>query len=504
MVRTATYKPLLLTTTVRNPERFKIFLNILSDYEGKNLSEEVIYEVICILIKKGHYCPTKVSPLVKQKWKNEEDLTDEETFEIIKNNPQNHKEAGFPKGWPSRFDTWFSLGRRLGLIFYEYEEKIIFSESGKLLSEIEKSENELLVFANAFSKYQTNNPFSRVLNKFLPLSLLIKTIKKLKYISKSAGIAKHEIPILLSWQNNDADALCEKILSLRDKFGFQPSKEVIMAECATLLDDIVRDDNWVVDYTDDFIRKMRLTGLISLRGGGRFIDLNNNEIEAINYIEENYSKIKDFKDENDFFSYMGAVDQKLVSLLSINQSTYKTTSSKDLEKWSQYFSWETVKNELLKLARKAASSDDILKLIKGDLRLEFLVTLAIYKNVENIHIISNYLSDDEGLPTSVAPGGRPDIICNEEGTDILVEVTLLTGTQQHIRESFSIRRHLEAALENNEKSFAIMVSPKTNLDFLNHSEWIKHSYNLEVRASEIATFVEEIEDIDKLRELALS
>jgi len=35
----------------------------------------------------------------------------------------------------------------------------------------------------------------------------------------------------------------------------------------------------MVEYPDEFIRKMRLTGLISLRGGGRFIDINQNEIE---------------------------------------------------------------------------------------------------------------------------------------------------------------------------------------------------------------------------------
>ncbi len=47
----------------------------------------------------------------------------------------------------------------------------------------------------------------------------------------------------------------------------------------------------MVDYPDEFIRKMRLTGLISLRGGGRFIDINKNEQEKVDYILKNYSKI---------------------------------------------------------------------------------------------------------------------------------------------------------------------------------------------------------------------
>lgn len=36
------------------------------------------------------------------------------------------------------------------------------------------------------------------------------------------------------------------------------------------------------EYPDEFIRKMRLTGLISLRGAGRFIDINRMEDKKLN------------------------------------------------------------------------------------------------------------------------------------------------------------------------------------------------------------------------------
>lgn len=42
MARKNTYKPLLLTTTVRNPERYKILLNVLLTYNGKILTNEII------------------------------------------------------------------------------------------------------------------------------------------------------------------------------------------------------------------------------------------------------------------------------------------------------------------------------------------------------------------------------------------------------------------------------------------------------------------------------
>jgi hypothetical protein len=43
------------------------------------------------------------------------------------------------------------------------------------------------------------------------------------------------------------------------------------------------DDSILTDYPDDFIRKMRLTDLITIRGSGHFIDLNTKENNVIGY-----------------------------------------------------------------------------------------------------------------------------------------------------------------------------------------------------------------------------
>ena len=75
-------------------------------------------------------------------------------LKVFSDNPQSHKEAGFGKGWPSRFDTWFKIAKELGFVWYWQNEEIKFSESGKMLLDKEKPENELMVFANAFAKYQ--------------------------------------------------------------------------------------------------------------------------------------------------------------------------------------------------------------------------------------------------------------------------------------------------------------------------------------------------------------
>jgi len=502
--RQAEYKPLLFTTTMRNPERLKDFLTVLGEHDGEILTNEIIDKVAKILIQKGLYQPMKISQAVKNKWKNEIELSEAETERVFTDNPQSHKEAGFEKGWPSRFDTWFKIAKELGFVWYWPNEEIKFSESGKMLLDKEKPENELMVFANAFAKYQRQNPFRRVLNKNVPLILLIQTIKLLNDDSdyNGTGISRLEIPLLLCWQNDNAESLYREIKKLRKKYGYSPSNEVVLELCYSLLNETKRDDNSILgDYPDDFIRKMRLTGLFSLRGGGRFVDINTKEIATVNYILEKYSSYPEFKVEKEFFEYIGKVDHGLIATLSVFKAPAKATKA-ELEKWVNYYAWESIKNEMLNLAQKKSSDDDILKVIEQPLRLEFLTSLAILKKLPNVVVKPNFVSDDEGLPTSFASGGNPDIECLEDQDTILVEVTLLTGTQQHIRESFSVHRHLEEYVKNGTKSYSVFISPKSFIDTERYFSFIKKD-GLEVRISDIDKFVSNLETKLTLNEATL-
>jgi hypothetical protein len=368
----------------------------------------------------------------------------------------------------------------------------------------EKPENELMVFANAFAKYQRHNPFRRVLNRNVPLILLIQTIKFLNNdpTYNGTGISRLEIPLLLCWQNDNAEVLYREIKRLRKKYGYSPSNEVILRLCYNLLNETKRDDNSILgDYPDDFIRKMRLTGLITLRGGGRFIDINTKETATINYILKNYISYKEFSTDKDFFNYIGKIDNDLVASLSLYKAPTKTTK-KELEKWVKHYAWESIKTEMLNLAQKKSSKDDILKIIEQPLRLEFLTSLAILKKLPNVIVKPNFVSDDEGLPTSFASGGSPDIECLEDQDTVLVEVTLLTGTQQHIRESFSVHRHLEEYIKNSIKSYAVFISPKSFIDTKRYFNFIKKD-GLEVRISDIDKFISGLESKTTLNEASL-
>ena len=67
--RNAEYKPLLYTTTVRNPERIKYNLFVLKKFENQILTNELATAVVGELIKYGLYRPMKVSSNVKTIWK---------------------------------------------------------------------------------------------------------------------------------------------------------------------------------------------------------------------------------------------------------------------------------------------------------------------------------------------------------------------------------------------------------------------------------------------------
>jgi hypothetical protein len=55
-------------------------------------------------------------------------LSEPEVKSILDDNPQNHKEAGFNKGWSSRFATIFNFTKELGFVYFWQNKKIDFSK----------------------------------------------------------------------------------------------------------------------------------------------------------------------------------------------------------------------------------------------------------------------------------------------------------------------------------------------------------------------------------------
>lgn len=496
--RESEYKPLLFTTTVRNPERIKWFLNVLKIYKGKILTNELAEEIVGELIRNGLYQPLKLSSWIKEKIKNGELLTDEEVKKVLADNPQNHKEAGFNKGWASRFDTLFKISKELGFVYYRMNEKIEFSEIGLKFADNEHPEFEQQAFLNAFAKYQSNNPFRRVLNENVPLVLLLNVIKKINNDPEfnGLGIARLEIPLVLCWRDNDAEALYQRIKGIRSKFGYNPSWEVILDICDELTGgrhNSQKDVTIMQELPDEFVRKMRLTGLITIRGYGAFIDLNKKEIEKVDYVIEKYSHYEKYGSEREYFDYLAQIDPNLVKV-EVEYAIDLEEENKLLRKWVKHYSWKEIKEEILNFGKNNPSSkDEILKFIPSPLRLEFLTAIAVLTKYPEIKLIPNYISDDEGLPSGHAPGNNADIECYEEKKCTLLEVTLLNGSAQVAREMPPISRHLSEKKAIYEDSILFFIAPQIHQDTTKWSEFIKYKDNLDIFNFSINDFAEKLE-----------
>lgn len=484
------YKPLLYTTTMRNPGRLKYMLYVLNQFDGQILNDDLATVICGETIRYGLYRPMKKILSVQNKWASTSNgefseymLNNEEVKLMLRNNPQSHKEAGFARGWPSRFATIYDLTKELGLAYYWPGEPIIISPlahhllssftievdsaSGFVICEITHPEYEQQVFLQAMAKSQRMNPFVRVLNDNIPLILLLETIQKLNADPRQngCGMSRRELPLLIFWKDSNAEALYQRIVRLRREHGYDPSDEII---CDICINEIMEGSfkefetkSIMVDYPDEFIRKMRLTGLLSLRGAGRFIDINRNEREKVDYILSHYTNYQHFNDERSYFDYMAELDTNLIQITTHSPSG--TVSEKLLDNWLSVYNWAIIKKELTNLATKKNSTDNVLKLLAAPTRLEFLTALAIRSKMPGVRVVPNYSCDDEGLPTSTAGGNKGDIECYEQQYGVLVEVTMAMGRTQTMMEVWPIERHLDD-FQKRQKSQCIFVAPSIYAD----------------------------------------
>lgn len=505
------YKPLSFSTTMRNPARIAAFLNCILPYEGQILTSAVIHEVAANLIMEKLYYTEKYEMKIPKYKKiyNSDDLafTREQVEDIIKNSPQDHKEAGFAKGWDSRFDTWYKLPMEFGFVFYEMNRPIVISTTGHMLVDA-LNENPInndkiqKVFLNALMKYQTSNPFRKNANENAPLPLLLRVIKLLKddHEENDAGLFRSELSLVICWADNNADNLYRKIKEVRRKYGFTYGDEVIYDICLGLLG-VGEDkkkrfkiDQITGEAVDEFIRKMRITGVISLRGNGRFLDFNSFEIEKIDYILQHYSEYPAFATKQKYFEYMGAVDSNILAINEIAEIETNDIKAKTLNEWATQNSKDDIIKELQIVCGKGESKNPILRIIDKPTRFEFLTSIALKQHFETLKVCPNYHVDDEGIPTFTASGGLADIECFDTDNNPLVEVTLMTARTQAVNEMPAITRHLQEAIEKypDKVVFSLLVAPSIHADTKYMAEFSKYRHNVDILTCTIEEFIKNI------------
>lgn len=504
--RSTSYKILSFSTTMRNPQRIVDFLKALLPFENRILTHEIIMDIVSILISNKVYTPLYAQHNHKNILDSDENFTHEQAQEIIENSPQNHKEAGFNKGWDSRFDTWYKLPMEFGFCFYAMNEPLIISHTGHLLidaiNETPSNETKISnVFLNCLMKYQTNNPFRNTFNANIPLILLLNVMNQLKAICNDSKIAILEISFFLCWRNNDFIALTNYILDFRRTYpSFQYSSEVVYEKCLELLNSQnttrFKISQVCGESIDEYIRKMRITGIISLRGNGRFIDFNTFEMPKIHYIIKEYSQLQNFSNKKSYFEYMGEIDSHILEFKErVDRSTQNTLKLGTLNKFATQYTKEQIYKELIILNSKKSKSEDIIfKFIPEPTRFEFLTAIALKQNFNHLEVLPNYSIDDEGLPKSHASGNQPDILCKDSKTQSIVEVSLICGRGQVNNELLPITRHLKELIQSNKEvsslsHFAIFIAPKIFEDSKIYVDFIAYKENLLIKNFDITEFI---------------
>ena len=519
MERAKEYKPLSFSTTMRNPARITAFLNCILPYEGQILTNELIDHVAINLIRKKLYVPVIVTktPEWKSILNSDEEFDVQTAVEIKEQSPQQHKEAGFDKGWPSRFDTWYKLSMEFGFIYYEIGKQIIISQTGHMLidafNEVPANDSKIQnVFLNALMKYQTSNPFRKNANDNVPLVLLLQVIKLLKEDpdENDAGILRSELSLIICWPDNDAERLYHTIKDLRAQYGYNYSDEVIYDECLQLLGagedkkKRFKIEQITGEAVDEFIRKMRITGIISLRGNGRFLDFNQFEADKINYILENYSTYTRYTSKEEYFRYMGSIDAHILATTTIQEENINDVRTRTLNEWATNYDKQEIFNELLIVCSKRGESrNPVLRIIDKPTRFEFLTSIALKQNFDGLTVCPNYHVDDEGLPTFTASGGLADIECFDTDCNPLVEVTLITARTQATMEMPAITRHLQEAVTKypDKIVFSILVAPAIHADTKYMAGYSKYQYNVDILTYAIEEFIKDIAINERLVDL---
>ena len=520
--RNAERKPLSFSTTMRNPDRIGAHLSVLLPFEGMILTNNIIIKIIKSLFKNKIITSNYQKSIARYKnilTSEELTFTDNDLNDLIQNSAvglnQKHKEYGFDRGWPSRFATRYSFPQELGFIRYEIGKPLEISKTGHMLIDAYK-ENSINgqkiqnIMLNALMKYQTNNPFRKNANSNAPLPLLLNVLDLFKKDKKEngAGVSRQELSIFICWRDNNANALYEYIKDLRKRVGFNCSDEYIYERCLEILgaDDSQRNrfkmNQICGEAVDEYIRKMRSTGIISLRGNVRFIDFNKIEEEKIQYVIDNYSEYPTFTDKFQYYEYMGSIDNNILEIKQSSQIDLTDVRKQALYRYAKEYSQEKIFEELHKVCNKKNSTDNILKFINAPTRLEFLTSIALVQQFEGLDVNPNYSVDDEGLPTYTAGGGIADIECFDSKYNSYFEVTLMCGRQDQVNnEIVPIRRHLREALQKNPLSFSVFVAPVIHEDTVEVANLYKIRENLDILTFSINDFIKNIKQKQKVREL---
>lgn len=512
-------KPWSISTTVRNPERLKDFLRVLSLLDGQKFDRpnQIKYQVM--LIKERLYRPLRIPIEYKEIF---DDPTKPIPYQVA-------EEVFYYQDYqdpPMRGRQSVNPLNKLGFsIARESAGEIRITELGKLF--LNEEVDIGYVFLKSLIKLQFPNPWSDEFKKSEGFN--IRPFVAFLHLMKKAGgeLTKDEfclfVPTLINFE--DIDKYAEKIEEYRKLKGKQKEnfKIKFLEEFYELENIPAKKINNLVDYGDNAMRYFRLTKYFMIEKcalGDWKIKFERLRMQEINQLISKYNgSAIEFKSEEEYLSYLSDISQPVlpweedieklrkiaIDLMDdikkdfeknfniipkymvegyekIVKTNISSLNQQDLEKFidserKYRLSLIKIKEKML-LRKNIANLKEIVKSLKDKKILKDIepheFENIIFKIIsiinDEIEIKPNCVFDDEGNPISFAPGNKPDIEGFYDDFNVIYEVTLDTSRMQAFRESVPVMRHLREFEKkySDKPSYCMFIAPKIHEDTINY------------------------------------
>ena len=553
-------KPWSISTTVRNPERIRYFLKILTEIEGGiwNKSNQRKFQILLTQNKLYGYGNPQfyrgMSPENLALMDNPDKIDYKKAEKIL-------EVKEYVGGIEMRGRQSFNPIEKMGLAYLDESNKIRISEFGKLFLKEDYDLGD--IFFRSFIKLQFPNPTAEDFKKedgynikpFIGTLHLIYNLNKiiLKNKEKPVGLKRNEfnlfIPTLINYK--DISNYVKEIVHLRkllngknkkqqkiifEKYSFNFIKKFLNTRNKKDINKTIKN---LQEYGDNIIRYLRLTRFFYIRGGGFYIDIEprrNIEIEKI--IESDNASINKFETERDYLEYLSDISrpelpwdnkESLIKIIKlIEQEIYSLSGEKINKSSLERLDIKHLKSYIIELRIKRQEIQD--SIIRGEsqeigsiksyieqlktiyesankaLELEKLATLGLNALNDAIKIKPNYPVGDDNNPTFTAPAGKPDIECYYDSYNSICEVTMLKDRSQWYNEGQPVMRHLREfeEINQNKEVYCLFIAPNLHRDTIN-TFWnsIKYEYEGEkqkIIPLTIKQFIEILEVLLKCKE----
>lgn len=529
-----------VSTTIRNPERIRSFLQVLKLMEGETWTNDnqKRFQVLLIQYKIYGFGESQFHNTLtdeQNSWLDSDNVSYEQAENIL--DSKDYVGGGDMRGRQS-----FNPLEKMGLAYLDENSKIRITSFGNYFLQENYDLGE--VFFRSFIKWQYPNPDA---NKYKaiegydikPFVATLHLISKVNKICeergmKVKGVSRIEFAIFFVSLSNyqDIENTAQQLVDFRIEFESIKDRDKQKEFTETYFQNHFSNyESWhnAKEYTDNIIRYFRLTRYIYIRGNGWYIDIEpRRKVEINALLESDNASSLVFNSKEEYIQYIGnselpilpweksstlqevinnlreeleikynellklgislpvfpenIVQNAEINILKSHISSLREYRRILFEKETHFYSQSTENIEVY-----VETLSKIFQISTGrPVELERSVTLGLNALNDAIIIKPNYPVGDDNEPTFTAPANKPDIECFYENFNAICEVTLLTNRSQWYNEGQPVMRHIrdfEKAYSEKD-TYCLFIAPKLHRDTVN-TFWVSVKYEYEGQKQKI-------------------